>query len=81
MCLLALLYRVAHDAPIVVGAIGILIERNFIAQLGSKDRTRSFVFLGVAAISFLILFAITFQLAELAAGVRSQCETVRTVVR
>jgi branched-chain amino acid transport system permease protein len=42
-------------APIVVGALGILIERNLIAQLGNRSQNRSFVLLGSGFVAFLIL--------------------------
>jgi branched-chain amino acid transport system permease protein len=40
-------------APVIVGALGMLMERNLISQLNVRDKTQSFVFIGV----FLALFA------------------------
>lgn len=42
-------------APLVVGLVGVLIERNFIGQLGAKSRARSLVLIAVTALSFAAL--------------------------
>jgi branched-chain amino acid transport system permease protein len=41
-------------APIVVGFTGVLLERNLIAQLNNASKLRTVIFLGSAAVVFLI---------------------------
>ena len=43
-------------APVVVGLVGVLIERNFIAPLSFTDQRQNFVLIGAAAIGFLLAF-------------------------
>jgi len=47
--------------PILVGATGVLIERNFISQLSSASKTRVVVFMGSAGLLFVV-FARALQL-------------------
>ncbi|WP_210207882.1 branched-chain amino acid ABC transporter permease [Bosea caraganae] len=54
-------------APLIVGATGVLIERNFIAQLNSSDKTRSVIFVAVALVAFV---ALTRGLSEMSVAVK-----------
>ena len=42
-------------APLVVGIVGILIERNYIAPLSFTDQKQNLVLIGTAALAFVIL--------------------------
>jgi branched-chain amino acid transport system permease protein len=43
-------------APVIVGGVGILIERNYIAPLSFTNQRQSFVLIGGSVLGFLILF-------------------------
>jgi branched-chain amino acid transport system permease protein len=43
-------------APIVVGFVGVLIERNFIAPLSFTDQRQNFVLIAAAALGFVLAF-------------------------
>jgi branched-chain amino acid transport system permease protein len=51
-------------APLIVGGLGVLLERNLLSQLNVRSKTRSLVFLGSFAALFLALGA-----SHLGAGV------------
>lgn len=42
-------------APIVVGAVGVLLERNLISQLNDANKNRSYAFVIAAALMFFVL--------------------------
>ncbi len=43
-------------SPVIVGGFGVLLERNLISQLNTQSKTRSFVFIGIFLVGFLMLF-------------------------
>ncbi|MDB5557125.1 MAG: inner-rane translocator [Enterovirga sp.] len=43
-------------APLAVGFVGMLIERNYIAPLSFTNQRQSFVLIGASALGFLLLF-------------------------
>ena len=43
-------------APVIVGGVGILVERNYIAPLSFTDQRQSFILIGATTLGFLLLF-------------------------
>jgi branched-chain amino acid transport system permease protein len=46
-------------SPVLVGITGVLLERNFLAQLNVKDKTRSIVLMGTTAAAFLVFYVVS----------------------
>jgi branched-chain amino acid transport system permease protein len=45
-------------APVIVGVVGVILERNLIAQLASTDKVRSLLFLASSLTVFIVSYAV-----------------------
>src|SRR3954464_15002325 len=44
-------------SPVIVGIVGVVLERNLIAQLASTDKVRSLLFLAATLVVFIVSYA------------------------